>query len=811
MYLFDSLRPQFTSQLSSKLRSLVDGNIQVERYGQHSDEGATNCALLFNIVEEDSLRETKKKKVIVVVTVEERPLIKLIQTDIMEAQSKKVTRPGPGRDLQEKQPTFSVNNPHSMEPRKPPSSRTVVFTLSVIFVALVIALPIVLHYIIKGGGQHRDQHLHYCETQDCINHARMLNGSMNASVRLCNDFASFVCGNNQNQAIDQVLRQRSVLSTLRRLGSPPSIHSAAIAKARAFFESCSKRNVSGAKSAGLEAFKNFMLSMNLSWPDPPQTTGDLNATYALDVLLSIAMNWQICIWMQAQFYFTSGKHQTKVILISRCNHRELSPSMRDHDYEAYVNRFCKLFFTGQGPCIANLAEFRRDEDLVRNYTTGRRPLRNTFQFFLSDIDTLTPSIPTNTWVELLNKILDPPIKFTNYVVLAKGPTILSAVENIISKLPLQRILTQISWEFIQRYAWVAIPEAAAITLGSMSDPNQVSAHCLAAVEETMGLLLRAEEIYTHYSREERKAITQIIEGVKNATLQYLENSGWIMQEKIVTAIVRLSSMQQSVWPPDEFFDVKELDNLYSTFPDMKDDFFTNWINSHKALAAVMRETSFSTGQLYVQRYDSAFGLFSYMNYINVMDVSLVALQNPLYYRLGTAAINYGGLGAMYALEFLKGLYGTPGVTEEVGEDSLLDWIFKFNETVPVVRNAPICFLENGEAFRMKFPTLPALQVAHKAFKAVQKHTVDDPESDLRLRLLGDFTADGIFFLSFCHAFCGHQELCNLAVSNSEAFSKTFLCPAGTAVNPESKCSFFSESTLFQDIAIFNRRTSWHRS
>ncbi|XP_049514227.1 endothelin-converting enzyme 1-like [Dermacentor silvarum] len=164
---------------------------------------------------------------------------------------------------------------------------------------------------------------------------------------------------------------------------------------------------------------------------------------------------------------------------------------------------------------------------------------------------------------------------------------------------------------------------------------------------------------------------------------------------------------------------------------------------------------------------------------------------------GTSAINYGGLGFLYALQVARAINTLTLLLD--GDHTPSAWVPPANATdgsgAPgqVLWKLGGCASSNASAHVTSlYPALPALEIAHSAYKRFRNVTEDVP-----LRGLEAYSAEQVFFLTACHVTCwststGHRMSpeCTNAMSNFAPFAEAFGCPAGSPMNPHERCQFF---------------------
>lgn len=175
---------------------------------------------------------------------------------------------------------------------------------------------------------------------------------------------------------------------------------------------------------------------------------------------------------------------------------------------------------------------------------------------MSDIETLTPTISTNTWVELLNKHLK-----GAYVVNSSTQVFLSdrgllvTIGELFKNYTNEQLLRHISLLFNVLYADVATDDAYRFV--NMTNESEIleNLSCHFGVDERYHLLISAEHAESVFLPEERRVVTTLLEHViQNATLMLTRDATWMDHDarqeiriKIPNIKVRYLSLSSRRW------------------------------------------------------------------------------------------------------------------------------------------------------------------------------------------------------------------------------------------------------------------------
>ncbi|XP_054052627.1 kell blood group glycoprotein isoform X4 [Rissa tridactyla] len=250
----------------------------------------------------------------------------------------------------------------------------------------------------------------------------------------------------------------------------------------------------------------------------------------------------------------------------------------------------------------------------------------------------------------------------------------------------------------------------------------------------------------------------------------------------------------------EYQNVSFIIHITCLFPQLEineDTFFLNVV----ACLEVLRENSYL--KLLQHRSQdnwrvSPWAVHSYYSIRHHMVVFPAGMfRSPFFHMDFPSAVNFGAIGVFMAHELLHTFYDyvQPGGCPTCNRSALqksIDCLVEHYESYSFKVNGTFTLLENTA-------DVGGLTVAYQAYKNwLKKHKEKD------LPKIG-LSHDQLFYLSFAHAMCGHQDPEKLQsspnidphsplplrvcgpVSNSQDFAKHFHCSSGSPMNPVNKC------------------------
>ncbi|KAH7945598.1 hypothetical protein HPB49_013243 [Dermacentor silvarum] len=197
----------------------------------------------------------------------------------------------------------------------------------------------------------------------------------------------------------------------------------------------------------------------------------------------------------------------------------------------------------------------------------------------------------------------------------------------------------------------------------------------------------------------------------------------------------------------------------------------------------------------------------YSPILNTMTIKAGIVQPPFFYTLGTAALNYGGLGQIVGHEIMHG-YDVDGIYVDPINGTIVDAptssMFQYIQRVYCLRQTYLKAEAERAAITVDdvidsegFADFTGLQLAYAAYERLTPRE--------RLALVPDvgLSAEQTFFVAHCLKWCdmvpkrthgssywAGRSRCIVPLRNMPEFAAAFSCSAGAPMNPPLRCSFW---------------------
>ncbi|XP_077495674.1 endothelin-converting enzyme 2-like [Amblyomma americanum] len=651
----------------------------------------------------------------------------------------------------------------------------------------------------------------FCQTEGCIRHARLLTVDLNQSIDPCQNFSAYVCSSwFTRQSADYLHYSKSAMDDVRKSWFP-SFHDMlrdgsrtlhAGRKPFLMYSICVDKP--SQYGSDIKKFREFQDTLRVPWPEAPEARG----ARALDVLMTLAFKWQVPIWLRIREPRSASALSWRFFL----DPGPLIPLMRQHhlssrpdEYVRYWTSFYNhLAHRRDKPALDHVAiraMYAMEGDVLNNlYAARMPPVLQPLMTPVASIGTHTPSLQSEQWLQALKQLeLDPETTARDLVLLSDAG-FFRTFGQVFAKYSNAQLMELIAWTFVQLCAPAADYRLLVIRYGTDTAANKYKPYfCERFVESLYSLLVVALYSVTHMSRQQRAFVDAGFDSLVSAAATMANATPWMDEASRLLAAEKLASTRLRLWPPDRYLENGTLEELYGTFPSAGVSFVDYWVTASRSTATKYQSLADADAFGYPVNY--ALPYHYYDGPLRTVRVAVGAATSPLYYTDGTKAMFYGGLGFLMALSLVKALdsQGLKWHPNGTFGDSFLsrNSTAAFADKDACVHSSP----DSGRGQRRDsqgtasgregssvFPEIPALEVAYAAYRA----SVLDAKDDISQRLPAGLSGDQAFFMTLCYMTCSRERGvdCNKAVRNFAPFADAFHCARGTAMNPESKCSFF---------------------
>ncbi|XP_058680599.1 kell blood group glycoprotein isoform X3 [Ammospiza caudacuta] len=334
-------------------------------------------------------------------------------------------------------------------------------------------------------------------------------------------------------------------------------------------------------------------------------------------------------------------------------------------------------------------------------------------------------------------------------------------------------------------------------MGSRMIPAERWRKCLSDTSSFFEPVLGKMIVQEIFPEQTKKFAEQMFSVIQDALCDRLDQVEWMDEQTRQNAKALVSKLHVEIGYPAHILQTDKVNLEYQKLEINEDTFFLNVV----ACLKVLRENSYLKLLQHNPQKNWHVHPWSVHSYYSISHHMVVfpagMFRSPFFHMEFPSAVNFGAIGVFMAHEILHSFYGyvlpegCPACNRSALQSSI-DCLVEQYESYSSNVNGTFTLLENTA-------DTGGLAIAYQAYKNWLKK---DKEEDLPKIGLSH---DQLFYLSFAHAMCGHQDPEKLQsslntdphsplplrvsgpVSNSQDFSKSFQCPSGTPMNPDKKC------------------------
>ncbi|XP_077483615.1 neprilysin-11-like [Amblyomma americanum] len=665
---------------------------------------------------------------------------------------------------------------------------------------------------VKHNGTNKTVARSVCTTPDCSTHTVVLGMNRTRYVDPCNDFSLFVCSAwiQKLPGISNTLTGQVTMDWIQSLANLRAMTYTGDAsggesvynRARQFMTLCLVKRPKS-DEAGVQAFKDILSRGDLAFLSPQQYRTAPSYARLIENLAVLSGKWLVPLWFRLELLPFGASDNAPLCVLSpeplvlAYRRLHMITSSSRELYRQYVEAFVHALYDNGSAVTADYLKFLRQDSilvearvfnalneavLAKDWTAvhGR----------LLDLREFLPRLSGSDWAAALLKAFDGTLQGGRPITISPGDGIhaksrvhLETMNKVMAQHTALDLLHHTAWWFAQQIGSLtsnALFDAFVTRYGEFGRTVQVVA-CAFQIAVTYNVLLAAAN-YAAVSGSEADNITKSLDLIQSLALKKvalvsrLKNN---VRDALVSELKRTGGI---IWPTMTHTNAAGLQQVYGETVDNSRGFFGHWLSSRKELQNSLRTLHMRSVVGRIYRVDTT-ALALYNPALRAIQVSTAALDTPFYYRSGTAAMLFGGLGFLFARGMFQGLDVVTQITDSTAGHSPLA-----KTRLADAASCPDPNVDKGALF----PYLPALEVAHAAYLEVSNG------KDERLRGMEQYSEEQVFFLTMCHTLCEEDgrgstwsPACNAVARNFAPFARAFKCGGGSAMHPAKKCSFLN--------------------
>lgn len=621
-----------------------------------------------------------------------------------------------------------------------------------------------------------------CDSAACLEHAYYLRKSLQKSANPCNNFYQYVCGSwtpprKGQSSVGQVIHHR-VIAAIRAVAEthPPVSKAKGTRKAYDMYKSCAEARASA--SSNIDELKLLMKQLKLSFleridEDPLKTLAILSVQWNLDFLFKIAI-------------YTPTNATDNVIVLypgSMINYFRADDLGEDFLNEQ-VRKHKELIFPDSEEHVEEFHRLRRE--VVERTHPLTIPARGAIwdSFQLQKIqDKATPEVNSSVWADILynawgRQYLVNPLD----TIFVTDRRLFYVLNSLIQMYP-WRLLNYISWKFVELFGWILDGPIATARFRARGDlAMAIQLECCKFVERTYGFALSARYLLEKVDDSQHTQITNFLNTIQESLVRLIDSTSWMDEATRQAARKKIVQHTRWIWLRGQIAYRTKLDGLYNEYPRMGSVFVKNW----RASSAAQFQGSGNMLLEYATTSDPS--LYRYVYHMNAVSIPMSLLFKPMYSVDAVPAMNYAGLGAVYA-QLLMQLLDSVGVQFD-HDNRLKPWLSE--AAAQEHRRRAECKDAGDQEY------LPVWEKA--AFRLIQAAFNENKNVTARHNLKGlNLSDDAIFYMTYCYISCARTsskadivrrtEACN-AFRESQHFADVFNCSSSKQKQSKACPSFW---------------------
>ncbi|KAK8772663.1 hypothetical protein V5799_024092 [Amblyomma americanum] len=696
--------------------------------------------------------------------------------------------------------TLSLESPYRSKEQYPPATDRCAVIAAVAIAAVTVAAGIILlRFLLPSFGETK-RGLDVCSSVACEMHRIVIGvDRIPPDQKPCDDFGRFVCGgwNNTQPLMADTVPGERVTAWLLHLSMPGTYSNpkyTVLRRVEQMAADC-KDQTRGHDAEAVTALVEFMVRQLFPWmvEESEAFIGQLDDySVPLSTLFQLAVKWSLPLWFDIYLSLPPSEEETtqnRSFLFRPCPMGVTWK--RIHDvvlsykgfYRTYVDMFVQNVYNRNNVTSKLYRSFLSESSTIQGHIFGNLTRAYVTGYTTpviaeaGDLPSFGKNISADQWMEVLqfSYSFKPPITRNN-VAFASNDAMMTSITQLLKTYSARDVTFHTAWWLTQILATHTSKEISyeinldkkgrliyALSCGLLLSAGY---HVLIASINLSGL-----------TASDKTSVLALLNNVNRSALHGLRSAQRIDNWTRNSLTAMLAETSTIIWPDEMHQSDESLLRLYGYQYNTTLGFFGHWRTSRAQLQRSVGSTEYAMGEM-LFKLDSRL-MAAYNPLSKLITVAEAALHSPFFYPQATSAMLFGGLGFVYAKQIVRSLHTMAVYASR--RDPL-------NRTVSFW---DLLLCPEAADPHALFPELPALQIAHAAYKKFR----NDAE-DLPLKGMEQYSAEQVFFLTACHGMCElgangqlQSETCNRMMRNFEPFSAAFSCPRGSPMNPEEKCRY----------------------
>lgn len=682
-------------------------------------------------------------------------------------------------------------------------------------ICMAVTIPFLLRLYVIG-----------CTDLACLDVGQAITESLNdaAAGDPCDDFYNYVCSgwkrtNPDTPNLFAKLQQRIATTVMKELllEDAPDVATTPAQKVALMFQTCAQVAFNERNEA--RSITEFLDEFRLSWPRP-DPRGPLDI---LDLLIGFSLDWglPLLFHLSVDSYFKKRGYRTL--------HFSSNPYLTEWFLvrNALMEKGLLLDYFQKATDI--ISGQRVSSDLVERLllvdnrvmtavmpSLEGRPDLDLQYIKFSDLDDLTgPYVSAREWLDVINRHLpeEEELKLDDEMFVLNLRLLRLVGLLLARQADTEALLSYVSWHVARHVApMTSFPLSAAqfdgdraLTLGYMMG------RCYMDVDGIMPYAFSNAFIRRWLSDAVIKDVSQMVVHIRTVANDTLNTVTWMDEETKRGAGRKMETLKYIVGRPEALATESALAKRYSYIPDMTGSYLSMALGARVAELRHFKRL-FRVNSTSLVEVDVPLTLVNafYMPVYHVIVIP-AAIMYPPFYAVGfPSALNYGSLGHVVGHEITHAFDPDLGLYDESGIRH--DWWTAHSRVLFEQRLECLKDMYNAlpwaggvnygdQALSENFADCGGILKVYRAFRADAQNASSPTTVPSVPRILAQFTADQLFFISSCFKWCANDDKqasgwyspprmrCNVPLMNMAEFADAFSCPAGSRMNPMSKCDF----------------------